>query len=72
MSETHQDHDRFNVVSIGGSEADAILSNLRSLRDQIVTAWRERGVVLNSEERASLRSEIQQTCKFLTDLTQGS
>lgn len=60
-----------NVVSIGASEADAILANLRSLRDQIVEAWRERGVILSEDERDMLTNEIKQTCSFLEDLTRG-
>jgi hypothetical protein len=51
------------------SDVDIILSNLRVLRDQVVTAWCERGVVLNSEEQAALHAEIKRTCDFLTDLT---
>ena len=58
-----------NVVSIGSAEAESILLNLRALRDQIVTAWRERGVVLSREEQDALHAEIQQTCEFLTNLT---
>ena len=57
------------VVSIGSAEADSILLNLRALRDQIVTAWSERGVVLSREEQSMLHAEIQQTCEFLTILT---
>ena len=57
-------------VTRSGHEAQAILKNLRSLRDQIVTAWREKGVALIPEEQAELRAEIKQTCQFLTDLTQ--
>ena len=54
-----------------GPEAERILSNLRSLRNQIVTAWRERAVVLTAEERTELRHEIKETCRFLEDLTHG-
>ena len=68
MSGSQQDHSN-NVVSIGSLEAEEILTNLRALRDQIVTAWNERGVVLSREERAVLHAEIKQTCEFLTDLT---
>jgi len=45
------------------------MTNLRALRDQIVTAWSERGVLLSREEQAALHAEIKQTCEFLTDLT---
>jgi hypothetical protein len=65
-------HDYIDPVAKSGREAEAILNNLRALRDQIVTAWREKGVVLIPEERAELRDEIKQTCQFLTDLTQYS
>ncbi len=64
-----QDHSTDNVVNIRPSEAEAILRNLCCLRDQIITAWRERGVMLSPEERADLHAEIQQTCEFLTNVT---
>lgn len=70
MSVPSQEH--IDPVTKIGREADAILRDLRSLRDQIVMAWREKGVVLLPDEQADLRAEIQQTCKFLTDLTQNS
>jgi hypothetical protein len=56
-------------LSIGSLEAEEILTNLRLLRDQIVTAWSERGVVLSRDEQVALHAEIKQTCEFLTDLT---
>lgn len=68
MSSSQQDQSD-NVVNIGSQEAEDILSNLRALRDQIVTAWNERGVVLSREEQATLHDEIKQTCELLTDLT---
>ena len=68
MSGSQQDQSN-NVVSIGSCEAEEILANLRALRDQIVTAWSERGVVLSREEQAGLHAEIKQTSEFLTDLT---
>ena len=69
MSETSKE--RMDHVAKSGREAEAILNNLRALRDQIVTAWREKSVVLVPDEQAELRAEIKQTCQFLTDLTQG-
>ena len=69
MSGFEQGQSANNVVGIGSAEADSIVENLRALRDQIVTAWSERGVVLSREEQAALHSEIQQTCEFLTNLT---
>jgi hypothetical protein len=68
MSGLQQDRPN-NVVSVGASEAEAILANLRSLRHQIVTAWQERGVLLSREEQGELHAEIMQTCEFLADLT---
>jgi hypothetical protein len=44
-------------VARSSREADAILSNLRALRDQIVTAWRAKGVVLVHEEQAAPSSD---------------
>ena len=68
MSGSQQDQSN-NVVSIGSLEAEHILGNLRALRDQIVIAWNERGVVLSPEEQVLLHAEIKQTCDFLMDLT---
>lgn len=53
------------------SESALILANLRSLRNQIVTAWRERAVMLSAEERVELHHEGKETCRFLEDLTRG-
>ena len=64
-----QDQSTNNVVSIRPSEAEVILSDLRILRDKVVTAWCERGVVLSKEEQADLHAEIKRTCELLTDLT---
>ncbi len=50
-------------------EAELILDNLRALRSQIVTAWRERAVLLTADERVELRNEIKETCEFLELLT---
>ena len=70
MSGSQRDQSKStNVVSIGAQEAEDILTNLRALRDQIVIAWNERGVVLSRDEQAALHAEIKQTCEFLTDLT---
>ena len=72
MSGTNHEPTRSNVVSIGASEADSILENLRLLREQIVTAWQERAVILSKEERQALTAEIRQTCQFLEDLTRSA
>ena len=62
-------HSNSNTLTAGSSEAEEILSNLRALREQIVTAWSERGVVLSRPEQAALHAEIKETCEFLTALT---
>ena len=54
------------------SEAQNILSDLHALRNRIVVAWQERGVMLTPEEQQMLRDEIKATCTFLTDLTVSS
>lgn len=69
MPGTHQDETSSNLSRIRPAGVAPILENLRSLRDQIVTAWRERGVMLSDEEQRQLHAEIKQTCEFLTDLT---
>jgi len=53
------------------SEGERILGELRRLRDAIVIAWEERGVMLSRDERRELREEIQETCDLLTKLTEG-
>ena len=57
------------VVTIGLSEAERILADLRSLRQSIIVAWRERAVILSREEQLELTAEIKETCQILTDLT---
>jgi len=51
------------------SEAAKILRNLCDLREQIVTAWGERAVILSPEEQVRLRREIHETCEMLTTIT---
>lgn len=58
-----------NVVNISATEASRIKSDIRDLRQRILTAWHERGVTLTSEERRELKSEITYTCELLTVLT---
>ena len=55
-----------------GSEFSTILGLIRGLRDELVTAWRERAVVLSVEEQELLHQEIKRTCRFLSDLTDPS
>jgi len=50
------------------SEAQQILTDLRSLRRHIVDAWQERGVILTLEEKIKLQDEIKLTCEILTGL----
>lgn len=45
-------HDAFNR-----SEAELIFTNLQALRNRIIIAWQERGVILSSEEQRDLRNE---------------
>ena len=68
MSDSDRDETSKDVTG-NAAAADSILENLHSLRDQIVTAWRERGVMLSHEEQDRLHAEIKHTCAFLTDLT---
>jgi hypothetical protein len=52
-----------------GLELDALLARVQMLRDDIITAWRDRGVTLTSGEQTRFHAEIVDTCKLLTDLT---
>lgn len=51
------------------SEADLVLSKVRVLRAEIVTAWQERAVVLSKYEQERLHQEIVRTCELLSNLT---
>jgi hypothetical protein len=51
------------------SDLSALLVRVQSLRDEIITAWRDRGVTLTSSEQKLFHAEIVDTCKLLTDLT---
>lgn len=57
------------LPAMRSSEAQAILSDLRSLRRHIVEAWQSRSVVLTAEERRELTAEIRETCELLAGLT---
>ena len=46
------------------SEFDAILHTIHSLRDELVTAWRGRAVLLTSDEQARLHTEVKRTCQL--------
>ena len=54
------------------TEVESNLGALGTLRNQIVKAWQERGVIFTPEEQQQLRDEIKVTCTFLTDLTVSS
>jgi hypothetical protein len=51
------------------SDLRDLLARVQTLREEIVTAWRDRGVTLTSDEQKRLHAEIQETCKLLSDLT---
>lgn len=55
-------------VLLNPFETRIILQNLASVRDQVVTAWSERGTVYSSDEQEQLRSQIKETCEFLLGL----
>jgi hypothetical protein len=57
--------------SAAASEAERIRRDLRRLREAIVVAWGERGVMLSRDERHELQREIQETCDLLMQLTEG-
>ncbi len=69
MSGSERHNDYSNVTPIRASEAESIFSGLRQLREAVINAWFERGVMLTPEEQDALRAEIAQTCELLTDLT---
>ena len=50
------------------SEAERILRDLRRLREAIVVAWEERGVIMSRDECQDLRQEIEETCDLLSQL----
>lgn len=58
-----------NFEAEGPSEADLLLERVRTLRDEIVTAWQERAVVLSKFEQERLHQEIVKTCELLSAMT---
>jgi hypothetical protein len=62
------DQDRHNVYELGAFSADEMLNEIVELRGRILTAWRERAVMLTRDEQHRLLSEIQETCRLLGDL----
>ena len=69
MSGSNQEN-ASNFVGIRPSEAEKFRRNLSALREQIIVAWHERGVLLSREEQAELHADIKETCEFLSELTQ--
>lgn len=59
-----------NVYKLRPSEVDSAVTLVRSLRDEVSQAWRERAVVLSKSEQEVLRAEIADACDLLTHLTQ--
>lgn len=51
------------------SEANALFAQISALREEIIVAWSERGVVLSRFEQERFHQEIATTCKLLADLT---
>jgi uncharacterized protein YukE len=58
-----------NLEAEPASELQALLARVQMLRDEIINAWRDRGVTLTRSEQARLHAEITDTCKLLSDLT---
>lgn len=58
-----------NLGTEAGLETDLLLGKVRLLRSEIVTAWRERAVILSKYEQKQLRQEIIKTCELLSNLT---
>jgi hypothetical protein len=70
MSVSSKDQNlHLNLEADAVSEADMLLRRIRGLREEIITAWQERAVVLSKFEQECLHQEIVTTCKLLTDLT---
>ncbi|GAO40979.1 hypothetical protein SCH01S_53_00510 [Sphingomonas changbaiensis NBRC 104936] len=63
------DLDRNNIYQLGAFDADEMLHEIVELRTRIMTAWRERGVMLTRDEQRRLLDEIRETCRLLGDLT---
>lgn len=63
------DLDRNNIHQLGAFDADEMLHEIVELRTRIMTAWRERGVMLTPDEQRRLLDEIRETCRLLGDLT---
>ena len=62
------DRNRNNVYELGAFSADNLFSDITDLRARIISAWRERAVMLTREEQQRLLDEIRRTCRLLDDL----
>jgi uncharacterized protein YukE len=60
--------DQNNVYRLGAHDAGDMLREIIDLRQRIVTAWRERAVMLTREEQRQLHDEITATCEILGEL----
>lgn len=58
-----------NIYELGTYRPEEMLDEIRDLRERIVSAWRERAVMLTREEQNLLYGEIKETCRLLNDLT---
>ena len=62
----HQD--QTNIHQLGAFSADDMLASLAELRNNLISAWRERAVMLTRDEQERLKREIADTCSLLTEL----
>ena len=62
------DLDRNNIHQLGAFDADEMLEELVEFRTRIITARRERAVMLTRDEQHRLLDEIRETCRLLGDL----
>lgn len=58
-----------NVHEFTNNHASDIRLDLAALRNSVTLAWQERGIMLTPDERKELRDEIQDLCRYLSDLT---
>ncbi len=54
-----------NVYELGVFSADTMLDEIVDLRQRIIEAWRERGVMLTRDEQKRLLAEIKTICDLL-------
>jgi hypothetical protein len=63
------DQGRTNIHQLDVFCADDLVVEISGLRTRLISAWRERAVMLTPEEQKRLRQEIKDTCALLTELT---